>query len=149
MFGEMNVVPTLDLRESSAGAHGSLEWAVASLLDLTEHPEIKKWIEFPKALFVFLMNSGDPESGAFYIYDRCSRIWYWVDFNDEKFGGYTTGDFERLIRECRFLDIVERPNLLRSQTPWVVQPGLRPNQVAAAAVRTADVPSHGRSAARE
>jgi hypothetical protein len=129
MFGEMNVVPILNLRESSSGGQGSLERSVASLLDLTEHPEIKKWIEFPKALFVFLMNLGDPESGAFYIYDRSTRVWYWVDFNDENFGGYSMGDFERLIRECRFLDIVEHPALLRSQTPWVVEPGVRPNQV--------------------
>jgi hypothetical protein len=126
MFGEMIVIPILNLQAVSARARGSLDCAVARLLDLTEHPEIKKWIEFPKALFVFLIVPSDPESGAFYIYDRRSNIWYWVDFNDEKFGGYTMADFEQLIRECRFLDIVEQPSSLRRQTPWVVHPGLRP-----------------------
>src|SRR5690348_13778157 len=45
---------------------------------------------------------------------------------DEKFGGYSVSDFDRLVRDCRFLDLVERPALLTSQTPWIVQPGARP-----------------------
>jgi len=58
---------------------------------------------------VFLIVPGDPESGAFYVYDRRARIWFWVDFDDEKFEGYSVNDFDRLVKECRFLDIVERP----------------------------------------
>jgi len=41
-----------------------------------------------------------------------------VDFDDDKFGGYTVSDFDRLVRECRFLDIVEHPQLLFSQDRW-------------------------------
>ena len=41
--------------------------AVARLLDLTDHRKIEKWVQFPKALFVFLVVPGDPESGAFYL----------------------------------------------------------------------------------
>jgi hypothetical protein len=126
MFGEMNVVPIVDLRHTPEEVGGSVDGAVAKLLDVTEHPTIAKWVQFPKALFVFLIVPGDPESGAFYVYDRCSRIWFWVDFDDEKFGGYTVSDFDRLVRECRFLDLVERPDLLPSKTRWSVQPGLRP-----------------------
>src|SRR5258706_3047025 len=74
------------------------------------------------------MVPGDPESGAFYIYDRRLKIWFWVDFEDEKFGGYNTADFEHLVRECRFLDIVESPQLLRSKDQWIIQAGsLRPH----------------------
>ncbi|MFZ3245924.1 MAG: hypothetical protein WA185_12690, partial [Candidatus Acidiferrales bacterium] len=62
---------------------------MARLLELTEHPKIERWVQFPKSLFVFLMVAGDPESGAFYVYDRGAKIWFWVDFDDEKFGGYT------------------------------------------------------------
>jgi hypothetical protein len=83
-------------------------------------------VQFPKALFVFLVVPGDPESGAFYVYDRRARVWYWVDFEDEKFGGYSVSDFDGLVRECRFLDLVERPALLTSRTPWIVRPGARP-----------------------
>jgi hypothetical protein len=126
MFGKMKVTPILDLRNAPEEVGGSLQGAVARLLDLTEHPAITKWVQFPRALFVFLVVAGDPESGAFYVYDRRSRIWYWVDFDDDKFGGYTVSDFDLLVRECRFFDLVERPGLLTNQKPWIIQPGARP-----------------------
>ncbi len=89
MFGKMNVIPIVDLRHTPEEVGGSVDGAVARLLDVTEHPTIAKWVQFPKALFVFLVVPADPESGAFYIYDRRARIWFWVDFDDENFGGYT------------------------------------------------------------
>ncbi|MCI0622207.1 MAG: hypothetical protein L0387_11175 [Acidobacteria bacterium] len=129
MFGKMNAVPIVDLRDAPEDVGGSLEAAVARLLAVAEHPAIQKWVQFPQALLVFLVIPGDAESGAFYVYDRRLRVWFWVDFEDEKFGGYNVSDFEHLVRECKFLDIVERPHLLRRQGPWVVQPGSRPEQV--------------------
>jgi hypothetical protein len=131
MFGKMNVVPIVDLRDAPEDVGGSLEAAVAKLLVVTEQPEIQKWVQFPRALLVFLVIPGDAESGAFYVYDRRSRIWFWVDFEDEKFGGYGLNDFERLVRDCKFLDIVERPHLLRWQGRWIIQPGSRPEQLCA------------------
>ena len=136
MFGRMNVVPILDLQHASTEGYGSLETAIARLLDVTEHPTITKWVQFPKTLFVFLVVPGDPESGAFYVFDRRREVWYWVDFEDEKFGGYTANDFDQLVRECRFLDIVERPDSLRSPYGWVIQPGIRPQQPDAVAQST-------------
>ncbi|MFZ0520599.1 MAG: hypothetical protein WAN14_23050 [Candidatus Acidiferrales bacterium] len=126
MFGEMNVVPIIDLRHAPEDIGSSVDAAVARLLELTEHPTIAKWIQLPKALFVFLVVSGDPESGAFYVYDRSSRIWFWLDFDDDKFGGYSAADFDRLVRECRFLELVEHPESLRNQHRWSVQLGGRP-----------------------
>ena len=126
MFGEMNVVPIVDLRNAVEEVGGSVGGAVARLLDVTEHPAIARWMQLPKALLVFLIVPGDPESGAFYVYARVSRIWLWVDFDDEKFGGYTAGDFDRLVRECRFLDVVEHPQLLASMGRWIIQPGFDP-----------------------
>ena len=128
MFGRMYVVPVVDLRHAPADVGRCSDGAVARLLDVTEHPTIAKWIQFPKALFVFLVVAGDPESGAFYVYDRRARIWFWVDFDDDKFGGYTVSDFDTLVRMCRFLDIVERPHLLSGKNRWIVEPGLRPQQ---------------------
>ena len=126
MFGKMNVVPILDLRHAPAEAGASLNTAIARLLDVTEHPAIAKWVQFPKALFVFLVVPGDPESGAFYVFDRRREVWYWLDFEDEKFGGYTVADFDQLVRECKFLDIVERPDSLEGRKGWVVHAGLPP-----------------------
>jgi hypothetical protein len=128
MFGRMNVIPVVDLGNAPSEVGRCSDGAVARLLDVTEHPAIAKWVQFPKALFVFLVVPGDPESGAFYVFDRNKRVWYWVDFEDEKFGGYTVSDFDQLVRECRFLDLVERPHLLRGSNGWVVQPGMRPRQ---------------------
>lgn len=132
MFGPMNVTPITDPYQERKPVGESLEQAVARLLHITEHPAITKWVQFPKSLLLFLTMPGDPESGAFYVYDRCSGAWFWVDFEDEKFGGYNSFDFEELIRACRFLDIVERPELLRSKAPWIIQPGCRPQPGAVA-----------------
>lgn len=128
MFGKMNVVAVLDLRNAPAEVANFSEGAVARLLDVTDHPKIEKWIQFPRAVFVFLVVAGDPDSGAFYVYDRHSLVWYWLDFDDEKFGGYSVSDFDRLVRECRFLDLVEQPHLLAGENRWMVEPGLRPQQ---------------------
>lgn len=136
MFGKMNVIPVLDLRNSADEFANFSDGAVARLLDVADHPKIEKWVQFPKALFVFLVVPGDPESGAFYVYDRHSRVWYWVDFDDEKFGGYSVSDFDRLVRECRFLDVVEQPQLLTGKGPWIVTPGSRPQRGADAGAAT-------------
>ena len=128
MFGKMNAVRIVDLSHAPGVVGGSLETAVAKLLDVTEHPAIAKWVQFPTALLLFLLVPGDPESGAFYVYDRRSRVWFWVDFDDEKFGGYNLADFDRLVRDCRFLDLVERPQLFTGRSPWVLQAGSRPQR---------------------
>ena len=126
MFGQMNVLPIVNLQDAPKEVGCSLERAVGKLLEVANLRVTTKWVQFQKALLVFLMVPGDPESGAFYIYDRRLRIWFWVDFEDEKFGGYNTADFEHLVRECRFLDIVESPQLLRSKDQWIIQAGSRP-----------------------
>jgi hypothetical protein len=136
MFGRMNVVAVLDLQNAAHEAVRCSEGAVARLLEVTDHPKIEKWVQFPKALFVFLVVPGDAESGAFYVYDRRTRVWYWVDFDDERFGGYSVNDFDRLVRECRFFDLVERPQLLAGKEPWVVSPGSRPQRSSDATPRT-------------
>ena len=128
MFGKMNVIQVLDLRNAAGEIRDCSDGAVARLLDATDHPKIERWVQFPKALFVFLVVPGDSESGAFYVYDRHSKIWYWVDFDDDKFGGYTTTDFDRLVRDCRFLDLVERPHLLAGTDRWIVDLGSRPQR---------------------
>lgn len=128
MFGRLNAVAVTDLRYAPEKVSDSVNRAVVRLLDLTEHPRIEKWVQFPKALFLFLVVPGDPESGAFYVYDRRSMVWFWVDFDDDKFGGYTVNDFDRLVRDCGFLDLVERPELLTGREQWIVTPGSRPQR---------------------
>lgn len=137
MFGKMNVTLVLDLHKAAMEVANCSDGAVARLLDLAEYPKIEKWVQFPKALFVFLIVPGDPESGAFYVYDRHAKLWWWVDFDDDNYGGYAASDFDRLVRECRFLDLVERPHLLADANQWIIEPGIPPERSSKAAAASA------------
>ena len=88
MFGQMNVEPLLRLQNDQGKPAPDLESAMARLLEVTEQPKVVRWIQFPAAVLVFLVVPHDPESGAFYVYDRKRGTWFWVDFDDNNFGGY-------------------------------------------------------------
>jgi len=45
---------------------------------------------------------------------------------DEQYGGYSVAQLEMLLNECNFLGLVERPGLLRTGLPWVLEPGKAP-----------------------
>jgi hypothetical protein len=49
-----------------------------------------------------------------------------VDFEDEQFGGYSVSQLEKLLKDCKFLDLIERPGLWRAGLQWVVRPGMQP-----------------------
>jgi hypothetical protein len=117
----MLVLPILQLTPNP-----SVETAVAGLLRLTETAEIVRWIEFPQSVLLFLIVPEDPASGAAYVFDRKNGIWYFVDFNDEHYGGYTVEQLESLLTECRFLRLVEQPWLFSGEVSWVVEPGRNP-----------------------
>ena len=121
MFGQMIVTPIVQL-----GADADLETATKELLRATEQPEIVRWIEFPGSVLLFLLVSGDPDSGAAYVLDRNRGTWYAVDFEDEQFGGYSVSQLETLLTDCKFLQLVERPGLWRTGLPWLVVPGRVP-----------------------
>jgi len=121
MFGRMMIEPVVQL---DSGV--DLQTAVATLIKVAENVEIVRWIEFPASVLLFLLVPGDPDSGAVYVLDRKNGTWYSVDFGDEQFGGYSAGQLEMLLRDCNFLDVIERPGLWRSGLRWVVLPGMRP-----------------------
>jgi hypothetical protein len=102
-----------------------LEKAVAELLATTDYPQIARWIQFPTGAALFLMVANDPESGAIYVYDRRDGVWYWVDFEDQKYSGYNLTDLDVLLEQCQFLQLVENPRLLRNKE-WFVTPGHAP-----------------------
>ncbi len=125
MFGRVTAMPLVRL-----DAGKDLEVAVAELLATTDYPQIARWIQFPTALALFLLVPNDSESGAIYVYDRRDGVWYWVDFQDQKYSGYNLADLEVLLEQCCFLQLVENPRLLRDRK-WVVTPGRAPQSVAA------------------
>jgi hypothetical protein len=121
MFGRMMIEP---LMQVDPGA--DLQSAMAALVKVTETVEIVRWIELPASVLLFLLVPGDPDSGAIYVLDRKKGTWYAVDFEDEQFGGYSVSQLETLLKECNFLDLIERPGLWRGGLGWVVLPGMVP-----------------------
>jgi hypothetical protein len=106
-----------------------LEVAVAELLAVGDYPEIARWIQFPRGLMLFLMVPGDTRSGAVYVYDRCDGIWYFVDFQDQNYGGYSLAELDVLLDGCYFLRFVENPRCL-GRSKWFLTPGQAPQAVA-------------------
>ena len=121
MFGQMMIEPIVQV---DPGA--DLQSAIAELLKLAENVEIVRWIELPASVLLFLLVPGDPDSGAVYVLDRKKGTWYAVDFKDEQFGGYSVDQLEMLLKDCSFLDLIERPGLWRAGLRWVIAPGMRP-----------------------
>ena len=121
MFGRLMIEPVVQVDPGV-----DLQTAVAALLKVAENVEIVRWIELPASVLLFLLVPGDPESGAVYVLDRKTGTWYAVDFEDEQFGGHGVSQFETLLKDCTFLDLIERPGLWRSGLRWVVLPGFRP-----------------------
>jgi len=121
MFGRMMVEPVVQL-----GPGVDLQTAIATLIKVAENVEIVRWIELPASVLLFLLVPGDPDSGAVYVLDRKTGTWYAVDFEDEQFGGYSVIQLEMLLKDCNFLDLIERPGLWRTGLRWVVLPGELP-----------------------
>lgn len=118
MFGHMKAQPIIEVNPSTVTGE-----AIDALIAATEKAQVVRWIEFPTVILLFLVVPGDPQSGAFYVFDRRTNTWLWVDFEDDQYGGYTASDFDLLVREYDFLSLVERPGLLRADSGWLLEPG--------------------------
>jgi hypothetical protein len=116
MFGHMKAQPIL------AAGTSSIDPAIAALLAITGSAQPVRWIEFPASVLLFISVQGDPESGAFYVFDRRNAIWFWIDFDDQQYGGYSEGDFDLLVQEYDILSLVERPGLLKAAPGWMLEP---------------------------
>jgi hypothetical protein len=125
MFGHMKAEPILKVKPTCPA-----EEAVMTLTKATDETQAVRWIEFAAAVLVFVLVTGAPQSGAAYVLDRKTGTWFWVDFDDEQYGGYTSSDFDLLVQEYDFLSLVERPALLRAGPGWLLEPG-KPAEMAA------------------
>ena len=121
MFGRMTTQAILKV-----GSRCDSAAAVCSLVEAAEQVNVVKWIEFPDSVLLFVMVPGDPNSGAVYVLDRKPGVWYWIDFEDNQYGGYSLADLERLLGECSLLSLVERPGLLRTGLNWFLEAGKTP-----------------------
>jgi len=121
MFGRMTATPILQIDRNA-----DLQTSITALSRAAEQAEIVRWLEFPNSMLLFLLVPGDPESGAVYILDRKTGTWYSVDFEDKQYGGYSVSHLGELLKDCHFLDLVERPGLWRTGLNWRVETGKRP-----------------------
>jgi hypothetical protein len=125
MFGHMKAQPILTVPTSA------VEPAVTALVAATENAHLARWIEFPSSILLFAIIPGDQNSGALYVFDRKSGVWFWIDFEDEEYGGYRVSDFDLLIHEYDILSLVERPGLLKAAPGLILESG-KPAEMAAA-----------------
>lgn len=121
MFGRMTMEAIL-----TVGSRCDPGAAVRSLVERAEQVKVVKWIEFHDSLLLFVMVPGDANSGAVYVLDRNPGVWYWIDFEDSQYGGYSLAELERLLDECSLLILIERPGLLRSGLNWFLEAGKAP-----------------------
>jgi hypothetical protein len=115
MFGHMKAEPILAVPPGC-----SLEAAVSSLIEVTEGAQPVRWLEFPVAVLLFVTTTPDFQSGAFYVLDRRSNTWLWLDFEDDQYGGYSTSDFDLLVQEYDFLGLVETARSAKGRCGLVV-----------------------------
>ena len=121
MFGRMTTKAILTVEPQCDPAA-----AVRSVVEAAEQVKVVKWIEFPDSLVLFVMVPGDANSGAVYVLDRKPGVWYWIDFDDSQYGGYSLAELERLLDECSLLTLVECPGLIRSGLNWFLEAGKAP-----------------------
>src|SRR5258708_12964677 len=72
VFGMMNTEPLLRLQDEI-----SLEAAAAALLKLTENTRVARWVQFPRAVLLFLALPNDPPSVPFSVFQRTTPPWIW------------------------------------------------------------------------
>src|SRR6516162_4595503 len=96
-FAPMNVTKLLTLEELGLDRRVTAEEAGRALADAAE-AEIVRWVQFPAGVLFFTLVSGDPESGALYVLDRKTGVFYWINFEDRKWGGYSLEDYRALVR---------------------------------------------------
>src|SRR5438067_10155318 len=68
---------------------------------------VAHWVEYAKGVLLFVMAPDEDRSGAFYIYDRQRGRFWLLDPSDGVFGGYSSREMRRKIRECRLLVFCE------------------------------------------
>jgi len=121
MFGELKVNQVLSLTTMETP-----DQAAAKLLEFAEYPQIFRWYQFPTALVILVGHPDCPDCGAVYVYDRKKCVWFWVDFNDQNYGGYSPSEFDVLVEQCHFFKLAESPALLTSPVQWLVTAGQSP-----------------------
>lgn len=96
--------------------HQGVDKTVFAFLERSE-AIASRWVQLPLAVLLFVTVPDDPQSGAIYLFDRRKGVFYWFEIDGEANGLLTGGDYERLVRQHRLLNLAHRP--------WSVRPFLK------------------------
>ena len=107
----LTVNPIFTLADLGLEGTVGLDQASRALADRAE-AQIIRWVQFPAGALFFTLVQDDPESGAVYVLDRRNGVFYYVDFDDQKWGGYSLAEYEALERTYRLSELAQRPSLL-------------------------------------
>jgi hypothetical protein len=110
-FADMNVTQVFTLTDLGLERRATAEEAGDGLARIAE-AQIVRWVQFPAGILFFVTVPGDPESGAVYILNRKTGAFYWIDFQDRKWGGYSLEDYRCLVRTHRLISLARSPRLL-------------------------------------
>jgi hypothetical protein len=89
-----------------------LDQASRGLAERSE-AQIVRWVQFPAGALFFTLAPEDPQSGAVYVFDRRTGVFYLIHFNDQKWGGHSLAEYETLERTCRLTLLAQQPRLLK------------------------------------
>jgi hypothetical protein len=112
LLPKVTVNPILTLEDLGLDRRAGLDQASRGLAELSE-AQIVRWVQFPAGALFFTLVPGDPESGGVYVLDRKEGVFYWLNFDDQKWGGYSLADYEALERAYRLSRLAQRPYLLK------------------------------------
>jgi hypothetical protein len=110
---KLAVNAVLTLEDLGLDHTAGLEEASRGLAEVSE-AQIVRWTQFPAGALFFTMVTGDPESGGFYVFDRRQGVFYWLNFDDQKWGGYSLGDYEQIERMYKLSLLAQRPWILKT-----------------------------------
>src|SRR5438270_555032 len=103
--------PILSLADLGLESRVGLDQASRGLAECSE-AQIVRWVQFPTGVLFFTLVPGDPESGEIFIFDRKSGVFYSIDFDDKKWGGYSLDEYKTLDRDYDLCGLAQRPWLL-------------------------------------
>lgn len=118
LLPKLTANPVLTLEDLGLNRKAGLDEASRGLAERSE-AQIVRWVQFPAGALFFTLVPGDPESGGVYVFDRREGVFYWLNFDDQKWGGYSLADYEALERAYGLSLLAQRPRLLKR---WCERP---------------------------
>ena len=104
--------PLLTLKDLGLDCNVGLDEASRGLAERSE-AQIVRWVQFPAGALFFTLVPEDAESGAVYVFDRRTGVFYLLDFHDQKWGGYSLAEYETLERRFSLTVLAQQPWLLK------------------------------------